>query len=73
MLGSFTMPDLVVDRNGAILLRDNTVIDHRDLMQAKSSDPDVLRGALQCRRPILLSIRLSSSLSHLYNSNRSFT
>ena len=73
MLGSFTMPDLVVDRNGAILLRDKTVIDYRGLMQAKSSDPDVPRGALQCRRPILLSIRLSSSLSHLYNSNRSFT
>jgi hypothetical protein len=29
------MPDLVVDRNGAILLRDKTVIDHRGLIAGK--------------------------------------
>jgi len=32
----FTMPDLVIDRNGAILLRDKTVVCYRGLMQGKS-------------------------------------
>jgi cytochrome c biogenesis factor len=68
VLVSFTMPDLVVDRNGAILLRAKIMAHDRGLMQGKSSDPNnlpvVTEAALMMRGVSQLYLSLSDPMQN---------